>query len=100
MIDEPVECPPDASEPTSATNTPSAKKNSATVPSKLRPRPDKVTFQDRVRWGNDLRDIQSKISELKLLAVYHRKPDHQEQIANFEYRKAELEAWLDGGPNQ
>ncbi len=31
LIDEPAECPPDASEPTSATNTPPAKKNPATV---------------------------------------------------------------------
>lgn len=100
LTDKPAEYSQDTPKAASATNTPPAKKNPATVPRTLRPRPDKVTFQDRVRWSDELRNIQSKISELKLLAVYHRKPDHQEQIANLEYRKAELEAWLDGGPNQ
>jgi hypothetical protein len=94
------ECPPDAPEPASAVITPSQKKNPATVARKLKPRPGKVTYQDRGRWSDELRNIQSRISELKQLAAYHRKPDHQEQIANLEHRKAELETWLDGGPNQ
>ncbi len=100
LIGEPEERQPDASEAASATNTPPAKKNPATVPPKLRPRPDKVTYQDRGRWNEELRDISAELSELKQLAAYHRKPDHQERIANLEHRKAELEAWLDGGPNQ
>lgn len=100
LIDEPAECPQDTPKATSAVITASQKKNPATVARTLRPRPDKVTFQDRFRWSDELRNIQSKISELKLLAVYHRKPDHQEQIANLEHKKAELEAWLDGGPSQ
>ncbi len=94
------ECPPDASEPTSATNTPPAKKNPATVARTLRPRPDKITFQDRGRWSDELRNIPTRLSELKQLAPYRRKPDHQEQIAILESRKTELETWLDGGPNQ
>jgi hypothetical protein len=100
LIGEPEERQPDASEAASATNTPPAKKNPATVPSKLRPRPDKVTYQDRGRWSDELRNTETQISELKLLAPYHRKPDHQEQIAKLELRKAELQRWLDGGPNQ
>ncbi len=94
------ECPPDAPEPTSAVITPSQKKNPATVARTLRPRPDKITFQDRGRWSDELRNIPILLSELKLLAVYNRKPNHQEQIAILEYRKTELETWLDGGPNQ
>jgi hypothetical protein len=39
LIDEPAECPPDAPEPTSATNTPTAKENPATVAPKLTAEP-------------------------------------------------------------
>ena len=59
-----------------------------------------MTYQDRGRWNEELCDISAELSELKQLAAYHRKPDHQKRIANLEHRKAELEAWLDGGPNQ
>jgi hypothetical protein len=100
LVGEPEERQPDASEAASATNTPPAKKNPTTVASKLRPRPNKVTYQDRGRWSDELRNTEIQISELKQLAAYHRKPDHQERIAKLELRKAELERWLDGGPNQ
>ena len=94
------EYPQETPKAASATNTPPAKKNPATVASKPKPRPPKVVFQDRVRWNEELRSILAELSELKQLAAYHRKPDHQERIANLEHRKAELEVWLDGGPNQ
>jgi hypothetical protein len=100
LIGEPEERQPDASEAASATNTPPAKKNPATVARALRPRPARETYRDRDRWNGDLRDIEARLAELKQLATYHRKPDHQEQIAKLEHRKAELERWLDGGPNQ
>ena len=89
------ECPPDAPEPTSATNTPSAKENPATVPRKLRPRPDKVTFQDRARWNEELRYIESLIAPIKRAPVYKRKK-REKELAELEHRKAELKAWLDG----
>lgn len=100
LIDEPAECPPDAPEPTSAVITPSQKKNPATVARKLRPRTDKVTFQDRVRWNEELRTISATLSELKQLPAHRRKPTHREEVANLEHRQAELGLWLDGGPNQ
>jgi hypothetical protein len=97
LIGEPEERQPDASEAASATNTPPAKKNPATVPSKLRPRPDKVTYQDRGRWSDELRNIPAQLNELKLVAHYNQQPDHQERIANLEHRKDQLTVWLDGG---
>jgi hypothetical protein len=100
LVGEPEERQPDASEAASATNTPPAKKKPATVARALRPRPAKETYRDRDRWNGDLRDIEARLAELKQLATYHRKPDHQEQIAKLELRKAELQRWLDGGPNQ
>jgi hypothetical protein len=93
------ECPPDAPEPTSATNTPTAKQNPATVPGKLRPRPDKVTFQDRARWNEELRHIESLIASIERTPVYRRKK-REKELAELEHRQAELDAWLDGGPNQ
>jgi hypothetical protein len=89
------ECPPDAPEPDSATNTPTAKENPATVPRKLRPRPDKVTFQDRARWNEELRYIESLIAPIKRAPVYKRKK-REKELAELEHRKAELKAWLDG----
>ena len=100
LINEPAECPQDTPKAASATNTPPAKKTPATVVRVLRPRPARETYRDRDRWNGDLRDIEARLSELKFLAVYNRKPDHQEQIANLEHRKVELQTWLDGGPNQ
>ena len=75
---------------------PAAKKNRATVPQKLRPRPDKVTFQDRARWNEELRTIPAKVAELKQLRAHRRKPTHKQDVAGLEHRLAELKAWLDG----
>lgn len=90
------ECPQGAPEPASAVITPSEKKNPATVPRKLRPRPDKVTFQDRARWNEELRTIPAKVAELKQLRAHRRKPTHKQDVAGLEHRLAELKAWLDG----
>jgi hypothetical protein len=78
---------------------PAAKKNRATVPQKLRPRPDKVTFQDRARWNEELRYIESLIASIKRAPVYKRKK-REKELAELEHRKAELDAWLDGGPTE
>ena len=90
------ECPPDAPEPDSAVITPSEKKNPATVARTLRPRPDKVTIQDRARWNEELRTIPAKVAELKELRAHRRKPTHKQDVADLEHRLAELKAWLDG----
>jgi hypothetical protein len=89
------ECPPDAPEPTSAVMTPSEKKNPATVARTLRPRPDKVTIQDRARWNEELRFIESLIASIKRTPFYKRKK-REKELAELEHRKAELKAWLDG----
>ena len=93
------ECPPDAPEPTSATNTPPAMENPAKVPRKLRPRPDKVTFKDRDRWNEELRTISATLSKLNQLPAHRRKPTHKQDVAALEHQLAQLGAWLDGGTN-
>lgn len=93
------ECPQDAPEPASATNTPSGNQNPATVPRRLRPKPDKVTYQDRLRWNEEIQTLNTKIAELKQLRPYRRKPTHTQDVADIEHRLHELRAWLDGGGN-
>jgi hypothetical protein len=91
------ECPQDTPKAGSDTNTPPVRKNAVAVARTLRPRPDKVTFRDKTRWNEELSNITAQLKELKLVAHYNQQQDHQERIANLEHRKAELEAWLDGG---
>ena len=93
------ECPQDAPEPAPATNTPPAKKNPATVARTLRPKPGKVTFQDRARWNGEIQTLRTKVAELKQLPAHRRKPTHKQDVAALEHQLAQLGAWLDGGTN-
>jgi DNA-binding transcriptional MocR family regulator len=90
------ECPSGAPISASALTTLPERKLPAAVARTLAPRPDKMTYQDRARWSEELRKIPAELSELNLVLNHRRKPNHKQRIADLQHRQAELKAWLDG----
>ena len=89
------ERPQAATAPDSAVCGSFADQNAQAVPPKLWARPSKVTYQDRVRWNEELRDVRTKLKELQGQPAYRRTPDHRQKVDGLKERETDLHYWLD-----
>jgi hypothetical protein len=96
LIDEPVECPPDAPEPTSAVITASQKKNPATVARKLRNKLPKDRFEEFLRLYPKRTNQPDKVRKAWLRVASQ--PHNQEEIiADVTFRKTTDDWTKDNG---
>lgn len=96
LIDEPAECPPDAPEPTSATNTPTAEENRATLARKLRSKLPKDRYEEFLRLYPK-RASQPHKARKAWLSVARQPHNQEEIIADVTFRKTTDDWTKDNG---